>query len=181
MSAFGWLLDRGPRRRPRPHVEIELDRAVPAWALRGVAGAVVVLGVAPLLDDWVTPLLLAALVVVLTHPATVAGLALLAGAVVLLGEPDLRTTAVLALVLHLLLVLVRLAAPLPPTGRVELRLLGRAFATFAVIQLITQAMVGMSFAAMEAQPRLAWPAVAVLAALAAAVVAAIRWVGRNTE
>lgn len=181
MSAFGRLLDRGPRRRPRPHVEIELERAVPAWVLRGAAGAVVVLGVAPLMDDWITPLLLAAVVVVLTHPATVAGLTLLAGAVVLFGEPDLRTTAVLALVLHLLLVLVRLAAPLPPSGRVDLRLLGRAFATFAVIQLVTQVMVGLSFAAMAAEPRLAWPAVAVLAALAVAVVAAIRWAARNTE
>lgn len=180
MSAFQWLLDRGPRRRPRPPVEIEID-GVPAWVLRWVAGAVVVLGTSPLIGDGVTPSVLAVIVMLVAHPATVAGLTLLAGIVVLLGEPDLLRTAVLALVLHLLLVLVRLVAPLPLTGRVELRLLGRALATFAVIQLVTQSMVVMSFAAMAAAPRVTWFAVAALAALAVGVVAAARWVGRNTE
>jgi hypothetical protein len=178
---LGTLFESGPQRRPRPPVAIELERSVPAWLLRGLSAAVILLGVVLVTNDVVVPLLAAVAIVVLPHPGTVAGLVGLAAAWVWGQPPDLLTCAVLVLVLHLVAVLTRLTAPLPPTGRVELRLLARALGAFAIIQLITQAMVGLSFAAMDGLPTFSWFAVLAVAGIAGAILAGARWAGRHTQ
>lgn len=180
MNPGSWLTP-APRRRPRPRVSIDLDRSVPAWLVRALTGAVLVAAVSPTVGGWVVPFLAAALLALIPHVATVAGLTLLAAAVVLSDPPNLATCAVLAFALHLALVSTRLTAPLTVTGRVEGRLLLQAGATFVVIQLVTQGLIGLSFVAMQGMPTFPWLAVVVLVGLAAGLMAAVRWVARNTE
>lgn len=169
------------RRRPRPPVSIDLERTLPAWVLRGTSAAVVLLGLLPVLNDPITPVLAAVAVVLLPHPGTVAALTVLAMFYVWSLPPDLLRCATFLLVLHLVHVLVRLTAPLPATGRVEWRLIGRALAGFAVIQLIAQLMVGIAFTAAEGLPVMPWFAVLAVALIAAAVLAGVRWVSRHTS
>jgi hypothetical protein len=178
---LGSLFESGPRRRPRPPVAIELERSVPAWLLRGISAAVIVLGLMPVVDDVVVPLLAAVAIMILPHPGVVAGLVAIGAAWVWGQPPDLLTCAVFVLVLHLVAVLARLTAPLPPTGRVELALVLRALGAFAVLQLLTQAMVALSFAAMAGFPTFSWFAVLAVAGIAVAVFAGARWVVRNTQ
>src|SRR5690606_29597031 len=180
MNLTGWLTP-APRRRPRPQVRIDLDVGVPAWLVRALAGAVLVAIVPPVVGDWVVPLLAAAALVVLPHLATVAGLTLLAAAVVWAGEPRLVTCAVLVLALHLALVTVRLTGPLGVAGLVDGRLLLRPGATVVVVQLLVQGLVGLSFVAMDGLPRAPWFAVVVLVGIGAALMAALRWVARHTQ
>lgn len=180
MNLTGWLTP-APRRRPRPQVRIDLDVGVPAWLVRALAGAVLVAIVPPVVGDWVVPLLAAAALVVLPHLATVAGLTLLAAAVAWAGEPRLVTCAVLVLALHLALVTVRLTGPLGVAGLVDGRLLLRTGATFVVVQLVVQGLVGLSFVAMDGLPRAPWFAVVVLVGIGAALMAALRWVARHTQ
>lgn len=178
---LGGLFDSGPRRRPRPPVAIELERSLPAWLLRGISAGAIVLGLMPVVNDVVVPLLAAVVIMVVPHPGTVAGLVAIGAGYVWSQPPDLLTCSVFVLVLHLVGVLARLTAPLPPTGRVEVRLLLRALAAFAIIQMIAQAMVGLSFAAMDGLPTFSWFAVLAVAGIAGAVLAGVRWVGRNTQ
>lgn len=180
MKLSGLLSTPGPQRRPRPPVSIDLERSVPAWLLRGICAAVMVLA-APVVGDIVVPLLAAVAVMLLPHPGTVAALTLLGAGFVWNQPPSLLLCATLALVLHAAAVLVRLTAPLPPTGRVDVRLILRACAGFAVIQLLVQAMIGLSFAAMAGLPTFTWFAVLAVAAIAVAIVAGVRWVSRHTQ
>ncbi|GAB2616891.1 hypothetical protein GCM10027067_30940 [Pseudactinotalea suaedae] len=175
------LFNPAPQRRQRPPVSIDLEHSVPAWLLRGASAAVIVLGLGPVVGDLVVPLLVAVAIVIVPHPGVVAALTLVGAGYVWNQPPDLLVCAVFVLVLHAVATLARLTAPLPPTGRVESRLVLRALAGFAVIQLLAQAMVVLAFAAMAGMPTFSWFAVLVLAGIAAAVVAGVRWVGRHTQ
>lgn len=178
---FASLFDSAPRRRPRPPVSIDLDHSVPAWLLRGISAAVLVLGLTPVVGNIVVLLLAAAVIVIVPHPGVIAVLTLVGAGYVWNQPPNLLVCAVFVLVLHAVAVLARLTAPLPPTGRVEWRLVLRALSGFGVIQLLAQAMVALSFAAMAEMPTFTWFAVLVVAGIAVAVVAGVRWVGRHTQ
>lgn len=170
-----------PRRRPRPRVRIDLEHSVPVWLVRSLVGAAVLVLVGSVIGSWPVVALVAIALVLVVHPVTVAGLTLLAALLLWAEPPNLATCAAMALALHLALVMVRLTAPLSVTGRVDRRLLLRAGGTFVVIQLVTQALIGLSFVALAGMPRAPWVAVVVLAAMTLGLVAAVRWVGRNTE
>lgn len=180
MKLPGVFSTPGPQRRPRPPVSIDLDRSVPAWLLRGASAALIVL-LAPVIGDLVVPLLAAAVIMLLPHPGVVAALTLLGAGYVWNQPPSLLVCATFALVLHAVAVLARLTAPLPPTGRVEWRLVLRAFAAFAVIQVLVQAMIGLSFAAMAGLPTITWFAVLAVAGIAVAIITGVRWVARHTQ
>lgn len=175
------VLDRAPKQRPRPRVKIELSGSLPAWTVRGLAASAIIVLATPVLGGWVIPLVAALLVMVIPHQGTVAGLALLAGVWLVAEPPSLVLCATLTLLLHVVLVTVRLTAPVGVTARIETRLLGRVLAAFVVIQLIAQAMVGLAFTAMEQLPPLPWIGVLTIAALAVAILAAVRWVARHTQ
>ncbi|WP_420114920.1 hypothetical protein [Pseudactinotalea sp.] len=161
-------------------MSIDFERSVPAWLLRAVSAAGVLL-LAPVVGDVVVPVLAAAAIMLLPHPGTVAALLLIGAGFVWNQPPSLLVCATFALVLHAVAVLVRLTAPLPPTGRIEGRLVLRAFAAFAVIQVLVQAMIGLSFAAMAGLPVFTWFAVLAVAGIAVAIVAGVRWVARHTQ
>jgi hypothetical protein len=181
MSWLTRVIEREPLRAPRPRMSIELDRSMPAWSLRGLAAATIILVATPVLGSWVVPLLVAALVMFLPHQGTVTGLALLAGFWLVAEPPDLLLCATLTFLLHVVLTTVRLTGPVGVTGRIEMRLLMRAAVTFFVIQVLAQAMVALAFTAMASMPPLPWLGVLVTAAIGVGIVAAVRWVARRTQ
>lgn len=146
-----------------------------------MAAAIILVVATPALGGWVAPVIVALLVMVIPHQGTVAGLALLAGFWLVSQPPELLLCATLTFLLHLVLVTVRLTAPVAITARIELRLLLRVLASFVVIQLIAQAMTGLAFASMAQLPPLPWIGVVATAALAVAILAAVRWVARHTQ
>lgn len=175
------VLDRAPQQRPRPRVKIDLTGSLPAWTVRGLAASLIILVATPVLGSWVIPVIVALLVMVIPHQGTLAGVALLAGVWLIAEPPSLLLCATATFLLHVVLVTVRLTAPVGVTARIEGRLLVRVLGAFVVIQLIAQATVGLAFTAMAGLPPIPWIGVLATAALAVAILAAVRWVARHTE
>lgn len=175
MSVLDRLLRLPPRSRPRPAVRLELEGAVPAWAVRVVSGVLVSAGLLVTIEQWPVALLVGLTVALLAHPG-LAGVLLLLGAALLAQlPPELMRAAVLTAVLHVVLLSVRLTSRLPATGLVETRLLRHALATALVIQLVAQGAVLLGFAAVAVMPPMPWLAALSVAALFAASLAALRW------
>ena len=163
-----------PRRRPPP-VSIELDRAVPAWALRLVIAMVATgcgLLMIPNAAYWVIAVpLIAAMAAWPGGNAPVyvvlgAGLLLLTSA----SEPFGLDLHLLVFSIHLAVEIAAALGDVPWSAPVEVRILTRASRRFVLVQLAGQAVTFLGAWATSYRPSLAW-----LPLVAGVALAAVGW------
>jgi hypothetical protein len=136
-----WFRTGGQPAPADPPIRLDLKRPVPVWSVR-LTSAVVASGCIALLAGdrtrWVLGYVVVALILFRPAGGAPAGLALLTGLWVIMGDPFPPELFAVMFGVHLVFVLSGLSGPLPWDGRIELSALAPPIRRLLIVQAFAQ-------------------------------------------